>query len=277
MSMTPQERDLIDRLFTRLAAEPAGAKDQEAVLFINERVRTLPDPGYALVHALAVQDVTLQQATARIAELERQLAVASAPQAASGSSFLGGVTAPAPRPMGAFQGVSPQTVAPQPVYQGQPAPQQQVYQGQPVYQAQPAYQPQQSFAGVPPQPGGFLHSVLGTAAGVAGGMLAAEAVSDLFTGHRAFGLGGGGLLGGGGFSGGGVGPWGGGSETVVNETVNETVVNNNYYDDGNSGGQPDYSGQDYSSNDPGSDFASDSSDMGTDIGYDGGGGGSDWG
>jgi hypothetical protein len=57
---------------------------------------------------------------------------------------------------------------------------------------------------------GFLGSALTTAAGVAGGVLAADALTSMFSGH-------GGGFGGGGFGGGG---FGGG------DVVNETVVNN---------------------------------------------------
>ncbi len=65
---------------------------------------------------------------------------------------------------------------------------------------------------------GFLGSALTTAAGVAGGVLAADAISSMFSPHG-YGMGG---FGGGGFGGGG---WGGGG-------VSETVINNNYGDQG---------------------------------------------
>lgn len=239
--MTPQERDLIERLFARLAAQPTEAKDLEAVGFINEKIRTLSDPGYTLVHTIAVQEIGLQQAQARIAELERQ--VAAAQSAAPAPSFLGSLfgsrpaTPPPAQPVGAFSSVPQQ---------------------QPVYQQAPVYQQQQA-----PQAGSFMGSILGTATGVAGGVLAAEAITSLFSHH-----GGGYGYGGGGYGGAGYGggPWGGGGETVINETV----VNNTYYGD-QSGGGRDYAGSDTLDND----YASNDS-----FGSDSGGGdfgGGDWG
>jgi len=228
--MIPQERDLIERLFARLSAQPNEPKDPEAIAFINERIRTLSDPGYTLVHTIAVQEISLQQAQARIAELERQVTAAQNAPAPSflGSLFGGGSRQPAPQPaqpMGAFSAVPPQQAG---------------YQQAPVYQQAPGYgQPQA------PQGGGFMRSVLGTATGVAGGVLAAEAITSLFS-----------------HSGGGGGPWGGGGggETIIRETV----INNEYYDSGSGGGRG-YSSNDYSSND----YSSNDS-------FDSGSGGDDW-
>jgi uncharacterized protein len=69
---------------------------------------------------------------------------------------------------------------------------------------------------------GFLGSALTTAAGVAGGVVAGNALMDLFSGHG--GGGGGGLFGGGG----GGGGFGGG----VMPPEETTIINNNYGDQG---------------------------------------------
>ncbi len=236
--MTPQERDLIERLFAKLAAQPAEAKDPEAVSFINDKVRTLSDPSYTLVHTIAVQEIGLQQAAARVQELEQHLAQArAAATPPAQTSFLGSLFGGGSRPAPAPQAPAPQAAYQTPVsafgaVQAQP----QGYQQQPVYQTAPP------MAQAPAQGGGFMRSVLGTATGVAGGVLAAEAISSMFSHH-----GGGGFGGGAGYGG---SPWGGGgSETVINETVV-----NNYYEGAappadNTYTTTDYSGGNYASND----------------------------
>ena len=90
--MTPQERDLISTLLTRLkSAAPAGqAKDQEADALIRQSMAEQPDASYYLVQTVLIQDLSLHQAQSRIAELEHQLADANA-QKSSGTSFLGGL------------------------------------------------------------------------------------------------------------------------------------------------------------------------------------------
>ena len=197
--MNPQERELIESVFSRLAQLAGAPKDAEAAALIAERARALPDALYGLVQAVAVQEVTLRQAQAHIAELEQKLAGAAP---AAGGGFLGAAANPWAPSGGAPRGASPiPTVAPP--------------QGQPVYAAQPAA----SAWGAPaPAAGGFMRNVATTAAGMAGGMLLAEGISSLFGGHH------GGF--GGGFGGGS--PWGGGG---VNETVENVTVNNYYGDD----------------------------------------------
>ncbi|HIJ61582.1 MAG TPA: DUF2076 domain-containing protein [Rhodospirillaceae bacterium] len=223
--MTPQERDLIQGVFDRLARAGTGPKDPEAEALIQDGLRRQPDATYALVQAVIVQEMGLNQASQRINELQRQLdqarAAAPAP-AAGGGSFLGnaspwaGGSVPRSGPMPAVQ---PQPQAPSAAW-GQPQP------------AAPAASP---WAGQPQQPspmGGFLRNAATMAAGVAGGTLIAEGISSLFGGHHFGGGYGGGF--GGGMAGGS--PWGG-SPGVVEENV--TV--NNYYggNDGQDAGAQD--------------------------------------
>jgi uncharacterized protein len=214
--MIPQDRDLIESVFSRLSQMAGAPKDPEAAALIAERLRALPDATYGLVQAVAMQDIALKQAQARIAELERRVAEGAAP-AVGGGGFLG---APAGNP----PVVNPPVVnpwAPSPPRGLSPMPQvppQQQYAPQPQYAAQPAPSP---WGGQAAAGGGFLRSAATTAAGVAGGMLLAEGVSSLFSGHHGGGFGGG--FGGGGFGGGG---YGGGGETIT-----ENTVVNNYYGD----------------------------------------------
>src|SRR4051795_2617324 len=92
VSMTPQERDLITTLLSRLkSAGTAGQqKDAEADALIRQAVRDQPDMPYYLVQTVLIQDLSLHQAQSRIAELEQQLAQAQS-QKSSGTSFLGGL------------------------------------------------------------------------------------------------------------------------------------------------------------------------------------------
>ena len=230
--MTPQEKSLIDSVFDRLAQGGAGAKDSEALAYIRDRAARLPDSVYGLVQAVLIQEMTINQAAAHVAELERQVAQGGAP--AQGSSFLGGA--------GPWGQAPTRAAAPQP-------------------QAQPAYQPQQPQPqagpwGAPASGGGFLRNMASMAAGVAGGTLLAEGISSLFGGRHLFGGGFGGI--------GGYGPLGGQPGMVENVTVNN-------YGDANAGGdslpQADQAGyQDASFTDSGDDGSSfDGGDFGSDF------------
>ncbi len=241
--MTNEERDLITRYVARVggaastgfggsvpATQPALPPiDRDADQFIAQQFQTHPEARYRITQMAVVQEAALAEAQNRIQRLEWELQQAQraaqenaqraqqAPQQSRG--FLGGL----------FGGGG----------QSQPQPQGQVWnQAGP---GQPAYAPPGFQAGAPPspqyppnyQPGmfqqrgsGFLGSALTTAAGVAGGMVAGNALMGLFEGH-------GGGLGGGGFGGGGFG----GGQAMGPE--NETIINN-YGDAGAPGGAPEF-------------------------------------
>src|SRR4051794_3210308 len=253
--MTPQERDLITTLLSRLkSAGTAGQqKDAEADALIRQAVREQPDMPYYLVQTVLIQDLSLNQAQSRIAELEQQLADAQA-QKSSGTSFLGGLFGRSepqqqqPQPAGPWNR-GPQVAPPQYGQGGQPGYAQQGY-GQP-----PGYPPQGGYAQPPAGGmlgggggGGFLRSAAATAAGVAGGALLFQGISSMFGHGYANSLNG------------GMGMTPGLGETVVN----------NYYGDSGAGGA-DYGG--------GSDagYAGGGSDGGADYGGGGDPGGADYG
>ena len=71
--MTPQERQLIDALFDRLASLESNPHDPDAVRAINEGLRRAPNALYPLVQTALVQDEALKRADARIRELEQEL------------------------------------------------------------------------------------------------------------------------------------------------------------------------------------------------------------
>jgi hypothetical protein len=218
--MTPQERDLIQSVFDRLA-RAGGARDAEAESFIRDQVRRQPDAAYGLTQAVIVQEAGLNQAQQKIAELQRQLDEARG-GAPAGGGFLGGgspwANASVPR-----SGPAPQ---PQPAWP----------------QPQPVAVPQASPWAQPSGGSSFLRNAATMAAGVAGGTLIAEGLSSLFGGHQ---------------YGGGFGGAFGGSPQIVEENV---TVNNYYDDSragGDDSGVQDASYDDSSYDDSGSDFGSD--------------------
>jgi hypothetical protein len=68
--MTPQERQLVDELFERLASLENSPRDPDAERAIVEGLRRAPNAAYALVQTALVQDEALKRAHARIEELE---------------------------------------------------------------------------------------------------------------------------------------------------------------------------------------------------------------
>ncbi len=209
--MTNEERDLIARFIARVGGQPQGQGggfgasvpattqalppiDPEADRFIGENLTRFPEARYRITQMAVVQEAALAEAQNRIKRLEWELQQSQAQlqqagqgqaQQRGGGGLFGNLFGG-----GARQAPPQQGYAPQPGYQTAPPP-------QPAYS--PGYQP-----GMFQRQGGsgFLGSALTTAAGVAGGMVAGNALMDMFGGH------GGGM--GGGFGG------GAGGETVVN-------------------------------------------------------------
>jgi hypothetical protein len=193
--MTPDERQLISGLFDRIRSNGPVEKDRDAESLINQAVRQTPDSAYLLVQSVLAQEHYLQQAAGRIEELEArmrdledELAQQQAPQRSSGGSFLGGL-------FGGGQSAPQQparSAASVPSFggRGSAAPPQPGSAWNQSRQRDPGYaqgggspwggqQPQQQ---APARGGGFMASALTTAAGVAGGMLAANAISGMLGG-----------------------------------------------------------------------------------------------
>jgi uncharacterized protein len=211
--MSPEERNLLTGLFDRLRGAAATPRDQEAETLIQDATKAQPYAPYFLAQTVLVQDQALQAANNRLQELdgkvkELESKAASQPRPGgflSGLGSLFGGSGPSP---------APRAAAPPPSAGGwNQAPPQGGWQRAPQ-----GYAPSPS--GPAPGPwggggsgggGGFLTGALGTAAGVAGGVLLADSIRGLFAGHNN-------MLGiGTGF--GGMSP-GFGGETIVN----------NYYD-----------------------------------------------
>jgi uncharacterized protein len=241
--MSPEERQLLVGLFERTKSAATGPRDQEAETFIAEQVKTQPAAPYLLAQTVIVQDQALQGANARIEALEAQVKeLQSKPAGGFLGGLFGGGQRQAPPP-------PPRRPMPPPGYNN-PAPG--------PWGQQPAY-PQQGYAppqGFPPQQaagGGFLTGALGTAAGVAGGVLLADGIRNLFS-H--------------GGAGGGMANLGIGSGFTP---AGDTTVINNYYGD-EAGGQE--SGGQEAGYDQGYDDSADlnDADYSSDPGFDDQGG-----
>lgn len=185
--MTPDDRQLILGLFDRMRGLGAVQKDRDADALISDSIRRLPDAPYLLVQSVLVQENALEQSEQRIRDLEAQVADLErrgqpTQQQASGGSFLGGLfgrsgagsvpsagRAPLPtsyaQPAGGGGAWNRGAAEPQRPWGSQQPGQQQPW-GQPQAQA--------------PAGGGFMRQAMATAAGVAGGMLAANALSNMF-------------------------------------------------------------------------------------------------
>ncbi len=171
--MTPEERQLITGLFDRMRGYGAPEKDREAEAVINDAMRAVSDAGYMLVQSVLVQEHALEEAQTRIQELERQVRSAeSAARPAGSGSFLGGL-------LGGGRPASPTGTSVPPIGTRPAAPAYADDDRRPWGQSPP---PQQAAPGSP-MGGGFLRSAMATAAGVAGGVLAANAIGSLLGGH----------------------------------------------------------------------------------------------
>lgn len=245
--MSPEERQLIGSLFDRIGTASTGTRDAEAETFIADRVREHPYAPYFLSQAVIIQEKALQAAAQKVEELQSQIRNLQegqrSPQAAESQAsggFLGSV--------GSLFGVGGNTAGAAPASQptrsavpsfGRPQQQGQLYndyannspQGQqPAPSPWGGQQSQQQGSAMPwgggaqagPSAGGsFLRGALGTAAGVAGGMMLANSLSGLFGSHGdPLGIGSGTKE---------------ASTTEATPAVEETTINNYYGSDGPNG------------------------------------------
>ena len=193
--MTPQERQLIDDLFDRLAKLESAKRDPEAMSAIMQGLRNAPNAVYALVQTALVQDEALKRADLRIQELE-----AGAGQQAQSGGFLDSMRDAIfgqNQQHGQNQGSVPNVRAPEMAGGSRPAwnTGQVLQQGQPPGQyGQPAYG--QPYGGAQQQPsafgggGSFLGTAAAAAAGVVGGSLLAGSIRSMMGGggnHQSFG------------------------------------------------------------------------------------------
>jgi uncharacterized protein len=178
--MTPQERQLIDDLFDRLAQMERAPRDPDATAAIAQGLRKAPNAVYALVQTVLVQDEALKHADARIQELE----AGNAPEQHQSGGFLDsmrdsifgqsqprGSVPNAGRPVWNSGQVMQQGPSPGHYDQGQ--------YGQPQY-GQPYGAPQGPMGGG----GSFLGTAAAAAAGVVGGSLLLNSFRSMMGGSR---------------------------------------------------------------------------------------------
>ena len=264
--MSPEERHILTSLFDRVRTASSTPRDREAEIFIEQASREQPYATYYLAQAVVVQEKGLEAAANRIKELEervRQLEAGESEhhRAEQGGGFLSSIFGSSqPQQPAPASSSGPWNAAPRQTYRAN-------REGDDGYRAassQSAFPgPWAQQASVPSAGGSFLRGALGTAAGVAGGMLLANSLSGIF-GHHMSSLG-----------------WGSPSEGTNpfgNAPTEETTVNNYFGDDaireasdnrGAAGAadnsndalqQADYGNDDFADDQP--DF--DNSDFGTD-------------
>ena len=186
--MTPQESQLVDDLFDRLAKLENVQRDPDAERLIASGLRRAPHAVYALVQTTLLQDEALRRANARIEELQAQTSGAAEPEQRPASFLdsmreaLGGRTpgsVPSVRMAGSYQSQNFQQQGSQP---------------------QAGYPPQMPLSGYPGAAGfgsggSFLGTAASAAAGVIGGALLLDGIRSMFGHHAgmagasAFGLG----------------------------------------------------------------------------------------
>jgi hypothetical protein len=261
--MTPQERQLVDDLFDRLAKLEAAPRDPDAVAAISQGLRRAPNAVYALVQTTLLQDEALKRANARIQELE-----GGEPEQAQSGGFLDSmrdaIFGPTPS-RGSVPSVRPPEPGSRPAWNT----------GQVMQQAQGPGQYGQAPYGQPyggPQPpiggggGSFLGTAAAAAAGVVGGGLLMNSIRGMMGGGHQSGFGDSAGLGGGG----GNRPWSSdqsSSDLARDAGLNDIGSGGHRADDGSRAGF-----FDHASNDDSSDH--DDMDMDTDD-FDDGGGDSD--
>jgi uncharacterized protein len=179
--MTPQERQLVDELFNRLAQVENMPRDPDAERLIADGLTRAPHGLYALTQTALIQDEALKRANARIEELQAQLDGTAAPEEPRGG-FLDSMREAVLGPRASARGSVPS------VRPGAPPAASSGSQGYPPQGQPPDYPPQMppGYMGGPPFGGGgsFLGSAASTAAGVIGGALMLDAIRSMF-GHHA--------------------------------------------------------------------------------------------
>ena len=170
--MTPEERNLVNDLFDRLAALENTERDPDADRAIQEGLKRAPHAVYALVQTALVQDEALKRADAHIHDLEAQFGNQAEPPRAGG--FLGSMrealtgrrgSVPTVRAADAPMGVPPD-------YRGPPPPPMGVG---------PAFGARGGGGG------SFLGTAAAAAAGAIGGSLMLDSIRNMMGHHQGIG------------------------------------------------------------------------------------------
>ena len=174
--MNDQERQVISDIFRRLEQVANQPRDPEAERFIADKLRQQPYAPYAMAQSVYVQEQALARLQAENEQLRGELdRLHHQPQQ---GGFLSSIFGGGSRPPGPAYNAPPARGASpwggsQPMQQPYGAPQGGMVGGQPGPWGGGMMQP---------RGGGFLQTALTTAAGVAGGMMIANALSNAFGG-----------------------------------------------------------------------------------------------
>ncbi len=171
--MTPQEQQLVEELFDRLAQVENLPRDPQAERLIAQGLSSAPHAVYALTQTALIQDEALKRANARIEELQAELDGAATSDAQRGS-FLDSMRDVVLGPRASVRSSVPSVRAG--AAQAGYGPQGQLPDSPP---------PMPGYAGGPAFGGGgsFLGSAASTAAGVIGGALMLDTIRSMFGHH----------------------------------------------------------------------------------------------
>jgi hypothetical protein len=177
--MTPQETELVDDLFDRLAKLESLPRDPAAERLIAQGAQRAPHALYALVQTALLQDEALKRANARIEELQAELGGGEEPQQRQGG-FLDSMRDALG--LGEPRGSVPNVRA-----EGGGGPWRGPEPGAGYPPQQAGYPPQMppGYAGGPAfgTGGSFLGNAASTAAGVLGGALLLNGIRSMFGQH----------------------------------------------------------------------------------------------
>jgi hypothetical protein len=193
--MTPQEQQLVDDLFNRLASLEGQQRDPGAEQAIRDGLKRAPNAVYALVQTVLLQDEALKRANARIEELEQAAGAAGGSEPQQGG-FLDGMRSlltgrDAPR--GSVPSVRPAAPSGQGSSGVWGAPPRPGVAGSPPPQGYPQPYPQAYPTGGMPMGtglgggGSFLGTAAATVAGVVGGAMLLDGIRSMMGGHQGFG------------------------------------------------------------------------------------------
>jgi hypothetical protein len=225
--MSPEERQLLTSLFERVRTASATPRDTEAENLIQTELRRQPYATYYLAQAVVVQEKGLEAAAGRIRDLEERIRQLEAGESEhrrdeQGGGFLSSIFGSSHEPQPAGRQASGPWGS-QSRQAGVPANRgyDDGYRSAPSYEGNPSGGPWSGGGYRGPSAGSsFLTGALGTAAGVAGGMLLANSLSGIFSHHMA---------------GAGLGnPLAGASAFGASEEAapeGDTIINNYYGDD----------------------------------------------
>ncbi|MFC4174080.1 DUF2076 domain-containing protein [Microvirga sp. GCM10011540] len=182
--MNDQEREVISDIFRRLEQVANQPRDPEAERLIADKLRQQPYAPYAMAQTIFVQEQALGNLQAENEQLRAELDQARRQPQQGGflSGLFGGGSRPQEPTYRHPPGQASPWGAPQPQHMQQPY-------GGPQGGMMSSGRPGPWGGGMMQQRsgGGFLQGALSTAAGVAGGMMIANALSHAFGGNDAAG------------------------------------------------------------------------------------------